>query len=64
MAKLGRIGSRHTPLLDLQEVMPNLHRKVPGNYAAPRLVHKLVLSMPPGTPADGVLGAVRDFARE
>jgi type IV secretory pathway VirD2 relaxase len=27
-------------------------------------VHKLVFSMPPGTPADKVLGAVRDFARE
>jgi hypothetical protein len=50
--------------LDLHEMMPNLHRKVPGNYAAPRLVHKLVFSMPPGTPAQGVLGAVRDFARE
>jgi hypothetical protein len=29
-----------------------------------RLVHKLVFSMPAGTPADKVLGAVRDFARE
>lgn len=50
--------------LDLHEMMPNLHRKVPGNYAAPRLVHKLVFSMPPGTPAQGVLGAVKDFARD
>lgn len=50
--------------LDLHEMMPNLHRKVPGNYPPPRLVHKLVFSMPPGTPAQGVLGAVRDFARE
>lgn len=31
---------------------------------APRLVHKLVFSMPPGTPPDKVLGAVRNFCRE
>jgi len=30
----------------------------------PRLAHKLVFSMPAGTPSKGVLGAVRDFARE
>jgi hypothetical protein len=30
----------------------------------PKLVHKLVFSMPPRTPPDKVLGAVRDFARE
>ena len=30
----------------------------------PKLVHKLMFSMPPGTPPDKVLGAVRDFARE
>jgi hypothetical protein len=30
----------------------------------PKLVHKLVFSMPSGTPPDKVLGAVRDFARE
>jgi hypothetical protein len=29
-----------------------------------KLVHKLMLSMPPGTPPDKVLGAVRNFARE
>jgi hypothetical protein len=29
----------------------------------PKLVHKLMFSMPPGTPADKVLGAVRNFAR-
>jgi hypothetical protein len=29
-----------------------------------RLVHKLIFSMPAGTPPDKMLGAVRDFARE
>jgi hypothetical protein len=31
---------------------------------APKLVHKIMLSMPPGTPARGVLEAARTFARE
>jgi hypothetical protein len=31
---------------------------------APKLVHKISLSMPPGTPAKGVLEAARNFARE
>jgi hypothetical protein len=31
---------------------------------APKLVHKIVLSMPPGTPANSVLEAARNFARE
>jgi len=31
---------------------------------APKLVHKIMLSMPPGTPAQGVLEAARKFARE
>jgi Relaxase/Mobilisation nuclease domain len=30
----------------------------------PKLVHKLMFSMPPGTPSDKVLEAVRNFARE
>jgi hypothetical protein len=30
----------------------------------PKLVHKLMFSMPPGTPPNKVLGAVRNFARE
>jgi len=30
----------------------------------PKLVHKLMFSMPPETPPDKVLGAVRNFARE
>lgn len=32
--------------------------------AAPKLVHKLMFSMPPGTPAKGLLVAVQSFARE
>src|SRR5882672_11354515 len=31
---------------------------------APKLVHKIMLSMPPGTPPKGVLEAARNFARE
>lgn len=31
---------------------------------APKLVHKVMFSMPPGTPADKVLSAVRTFCRE
>jgi hypothetical protein len=34
------------------------------NGRRPKLVHKLMFSMPPGTPPDKVLGAVRNFARE
>jgi hypothetical protein len=50
--------------LDLEEVLgkatliPNPHRK------PPKLVHKILFSMPGGTPADKVLAAVKDFARE
>ena len=49
--------------LDLDE-----HRKEMGlasvSGRAPKLVHKIMLSMPPGTPAKGVLEAARNFARE
>jgi hypothetical protein len=31
---------------------------------SPKLIHKIMLSMPPGTPAKGVLEAARNFARE
>lgn len=34
------------------------------NGRAPKLVHKIVLSMPPGTPAKGVFEAARNFARK
>lgn len=35
-----------------------------GRGRAPKLVHKIILSMPPGTPAKGVLDAARNFARK
>ena len=35
-----------------------------GTGRAPKLVHKVMLSMPPGAPANGVLEAARNFARE
>ena len=35
-----------------------------GRGRVPKLVHKIMLSMPPGTPANGVLEAARNFARE
>jgi hypothetical protein len=44
------------------------HRKEMGlasvSGRAPKLVHKIMLSMPPGTPEKGVLEATRNFARE
>ena len=35
-----------------------------GPGRAPKLVHKIMLSMPPGTPPKGVFEAARNFARE
>lgn len=35
-----------------------------GTGRAPKFVHKIILSMPAGTPAKGVLKAARSFARE
>ena len=39
-------------------------RLAAGTGRTPKLVHKIMLSMPPGTPANGVLEAARKFARE
>jgi hypothetical protein len=50
--------------LDLEEERPGSRLSVSEPARRPKLVHKLVFSMPPGTPAEKVLGAVRDFARE
>jgi hypothetical protein len=36
----------------------------PRGRPAPKLVQKILFSMPPGTPPDKVLAAVKDFARE
>jgi hypothetical protein len=49
--------------LDLP-VAGSAERVARGGGREARLVHKLILSMPPGTPPEKVLGAVRDFARE
>lgn len=49
--------------LDLDQNRRDL-RLTAGNGRAPKLVHKIMLSMPPGTPAKGVLEAARNFARE
>ena len=39
-------------------------RTARGRTDQPRIVRKLIFSMPPGMPSDKVIGAVRDFARE
>jgi len=62
----GRIGQAILEEWDLD--IDDVRRQ--GDLAAtrgrtpPKLIHKLMFSMPPGTPADKVLAAVRNFARE
>jgi hypothetical protein len=48
--------------LDQDRERPDLFAT--NRRAAPKLVHKLIFSMPAGTPPKKVLAAVRDFARE
>jgi hypothetical protein len=50
--------------LDLDDVRRQATLAATKGTKPPKLVHKLMFSMPPGTPADKVLGAVRNFARE
>jgi hypothetical protein len=50
--------------LDLDEQRRQSDLASIGGRAPPKLVHKLMFSMPPGTPPQGVLAAVRDFLRE
>jgi relaxase-like protein len=50
--------------LDLDDVRRQATLAAKKGRAPPKLVHKLMFSMPPGTPSDKVLGAVRNFARE
>ncbi len=50
--------------LDLEEVRAGSRLKPPHNAKPPRLVHKLVFSMPAGTPPDKVLRATQAFCRE
>ncbi len=50
--------------LDLEEGKTMESEGRQANHRKPRLVHKMIFSMPPGTPPEKVLGAVRVFARE
>ena len=49
--------------LDLDQNRPSSQLSA-GFARAPKLVHKMMLSMPPGTPPKAVLEAARNFARE
>ena len=62
-------GEEAKDLLDDWDLDVDEHRHREGLESAngrepPRLIHKLMFSMPPGTPPDKVLGAVRNFCRE
>lgn len=50
--------------LDIDDVRRQASLAATKGRRPPKLVHKLMFSMPPGTPPDKVLGAVRNFARE
>jgi hypothetical protein len=50
--------------LDLDDVRRQANLAATNDRKPPKLVHKLMFSMPPGTPPEKVLGAVRNFARE
>lgn len=50
--------------LDLDEHRRQADLKPTAARSPPKLVHKLMLSMPPGTPPEAVLAAARHFLRE
>jgi hypothetical protein len=50
--------------LDIDDVRRQATLAATKGRKPPKLVHKLMFSMPPGTPPDKVLGAARNFARE
>jgi hypothetical protein len=50
--------------LDLEEARKRLDLFATNRQKPPKLVHKLIFSMPAGTPPRKGLAAVRDFARE
>jgi len=50
--------------LDLEEARRTRELRSRPGIVRPKLVHKVVLSMPAGTPADGLLRAARTFAWE
>jgi hypothetical protein len=50
--------------LDVEEHRPRADLRPSKDRTPPRLIHKVLFSMPPGTPPAKVLGAVKNFARE
>lgn len=50
--------------LDLDQVRRQTGLTAVNGRKPPKLIHKLMFSMPPGTPPEKVLGAVRNLARE
>ena len=50
--------------LKLDELRPTAALRVPAKAEPPKLVHKMIFSMPAGTPPKKVLEAVKNFARE
>ena len=50
--------------LELEEIRPWTDRHRRNDRSPPKLVHKVLFSMPPGTPPAKVLEAVQNFARE
>lgn len=50
--------------LDIEEYRRRTDLRPSRGWAVPRLVHKILFSMPPGTPPKKVLEAVKNFARE
>jgi hypothetical protein len=50
--------------LDIEEIRRTRELRPRSGISQPKLVHKVVLSMPAGTPPDGLLRAARTFARE
>ncbi|MEO8309058.1 MAG: relaxase/mobilization nuclease domain-containing protein [Pseudomonadota bacterium] len=50
--------------LDIDDVRRQTNLASASGRKPPKLIHKLMFSMPPGTPPAKVLGAVRNFARE
>jgi hypothetical protein len=50
--------------LDIDEVRRQADLAATKGRQSPKLIHKLMFSMPPGTPPDKVVAAVRNFARE
>jgi hypothetical protein len=50
--------------LDIDDVRRQADLAGANGRNPPKIIHKLMFSMPPGTPPNIVLGAVRNFARE